>query len=176
MLKGKGKSPWGRREKTSTGTIVFPIGLFLLAFPTRSSIPPYRRCHLPHITATRATQLLTQPRKHPSTVLIRIVRMTFRPDALAAFMAIFDASAPKIRAFPGCLHLELWQDDDDPHILTTHSHWTDSAALDRYRQSDVFKQTWAKTKPLFAAPPLAFSNHALRSAEEIAQKTKPRAF
>ncbi len=100
-------------------------------------------------------------------MLIRIVRMTFRPEALEAFMEIFDASAPKIRAFPGCLHLELWQDQHDPNILTTHSHWTGPDALERYRQSDLFKQTWAKTRPLFAAPPLAFSNHELRSAEEI---------
>ncbi len=82
-------------------------------------------------------------------------------------MEIFDASAPKIRAFPGCLHLELWQDQHDPNILITHSHWTGPEALERYRQSDFFKQTWAKTKPFFAAPPLAFSNYELRSAEKI---------
>ncbi len=41
-------------------------------------------------------------------MLIRLVRMTFRPDALEAFLALFDASAPQIRAFPGCRHLELW--------------------------------------------------------------------
>ncbi len=103
-------------------------------------------------------------------MLIRIVRMTFRPEALEAFMEIFDASSPKIRAFPGCAYLELWQDQHYPNILTTHSHWTGPDALERYRQSDLFKQTWAKTKPLFAAPPLAFSNHELRSAEEITKK------
>ena len=101
-------------------------------------------------------------------MLIRIVRMTFHPEALEAFMEIFDTSAPKIRAFPGCEHLELWQDQHYPNILTTHSHWTGPDALERYRRSEVFKQTWAKTKPLFAAPPLAYSHHELRSAEEIA--------
>ena len=101
--------------------------------------------------------------------------MTFRPEAFEAFMEIFDASAPKIRAFPGCEYLELWQDQQFPNILTTHSHWTSADALERYRQSDLFKQTWAKTKPLFAAPPLAFSNHELRSAEEIARQAKKEA-
>ena len=98
--------------------------------------------------------------------------MTFRPEALEAFMEIFDASAPKIRAFPGCDHLELWQDQQYPNILTTHSHWTGPDALERYRKSDLFKQTWAKTKPLFAAPTLAYSNHKLRSADAIAGKAQ----
>lgn len=99
--------------------------------------------------------------------------MTFRPEAFDTFMTIFDASAPKIRAFPGCMFLELWQDQQYPNILTTHSHWTGPDALEHYRQSDLFKQTWARTKPLFAAPPLAFSNHELRSAEEIVRSESP---
>ena len=70
--------------------------------------------------------------------------MTFRPEALPAFLEIFDASAPKIRAFPGCTHLELWRDTRYPNILTTHSHWTDAEALERYRRSDLFKSTWAR--------------------------------
>lgn len=98
--------------------------------------------------------------------------MTFRPEAVEAFLEIFDASAPKIRAFPGCLHLALWQDRQYPNILTTHSHWTGPDALDRYRQSALFKEAWGKTRPLFAAPPLAFSSHELRSAEEIVETAK----
>ena len=82
-------------------------------------------------------------------------------------MEIFDASAPHIRAFPGCEYLALWQDEQYPNILTTHSHWTGPDTLEGYRQSDLFKQTWAKTRRLFAAPPRAFSSQVLRSAEEI---------
>ena len=99
-------------------------------------------------------------------MLIRLVRMTFHPDALDAFLKIFDASAPQIRAFPGCHHLEIWQEERYPNILTTYSHWTNSDALDRYRHSELFKTTWAKTKPLFAAPPWARSQQVLRSVEE----------
>ncbi len=88
--------------------------------------------------------------------------MTFRPDALEAFLAIFDASSPQIRAFPGCRHLELWQDARFPNLLTTYSHWDDADALERYRRSDLFRETWARTKPLFAAPPRAHSHHILR--------------
>ena len=98
-------------------------------------------------------------------MLIRLVRMTFHPDALGDFLEIFDASAPQIRAFPGCHHLELWQDERYPNIFTTYSHWTDADALNRYRHSDLFKETWARTKPLFAAPPRARSQQVLRTVE-----------
>lgn len=101
-------------------------------------------------------------------MLIRIVRMTFRPDALDEFLALFDASAPQIRAFDGCRHLELWRDARYPNLLSTYSHWTDADALDRYRHSELFRTTWAQTKPLFAGPPRAFSQHVLRDAEAIA--------
>lgn len=91
-------------------------------------------------------------------MLIRIVRMTFAPEHREAFLEVFHESKAKIRAVTGCLHLELWQDYDDPNVLLTHSHWQDAAALEAYRHSELFKTTWAKTKPLFAAKPIAFSS------------------
>jgi quinol monooxygenase YgiN len=83
--------------------------------------------------------------------------MTFQPEKLAEFEAIFSASKAKIRAFPGCQHLELWQDLDNPNIRITHSHWESAEALETYRHSELFRTTWAATKPLFAEKPLAFS-------------------
>jgi quinol monooxygenase YgiN len=92
-------------------------------------------------------------------MLIRTVRMTFRPDALEAFAALFEAAAPRIRAFPGCRHLELWRDASYPNILTTYSHWSTAEALEQYRTSDLFKETWRQTRPLFSAPPRAISSY-----------------
>ena len=99
--------------------------------------------------------------------------MTFHPEALADFLALFDASAPKIRTFPGCRHLELWRDAHYPNLLTTYSHWDDADALEAYRRSALFRETWARTKTWFAAPPEAFSQQILRSAEQI-KDTGPR--
>jgi quinol monooxygenase YgiN len=96
--------------------------------------------------------------------------MTFRPDALETFLEIFDTSSPKIRAFPGCHHLELWQDPRYEGIVTTYSHWTDSEALDAYRHSMLFRETWSRTRRLFAAPPVARSHHILRTAQAIEAK------
>ena len=85
--------------------------------------------------------------------------MTFRPDAVDAFLAMFTEVAPQIRAFDGCHHLELWEDARYPNLLTTYSHWESGDALDAYRRGDLFRTTWAETKPLFAAPPVAHSQH-----------------
>ena len=90
-------------------------------------------------------------------MLIRIVRMTFQADEVPTFLEIFDQSKANIRAFEGCLHLELLQDWDKENIFMTYSHWENAEALEKYRQSDLFQTTWAKTKILFSDKPIAFS-------------------
>ena len=90
-------------------------------------------------------------------MLIRIVRMTFRPEEVPAFLENFEANKSSIRDFPGCQHLELWQDENQKNIFMTYSHWDSSEALENYRQSELFRTTWAATKVLFSAKPVAFS-------------------
>ena len=95
---------------------------------------------------------------HASPImLVRVVRMTFRPEAVPDFLALFERTAPRIRAAPGCHRLDLWRDAADPARFATHSLWTDAAALDAYRASSLFRTTWAATKPLFAEPATATS-------------------
>lgn len=98
-------------------------------------------------------------------MLVRIVRMTFHPDALSDFHAIFDRSKSYIRAFPGNQHLELLRDPDNPAVRMTYSLWDDASALEVYRQSDLFRQTWAATKRLFAERATAFSGERLDVVE-----------
>ncbi len=90
-------------------------------------------------------------------MLTRIVRMTFRPDELDTFEAIFTASKAQIRAFPGCQHVELLYDIDMPNVRVTYSLWDSPGALENYRKSDFFRATWAKTKVLFSEKAMAFS-------------------
>ena len=99
-------------------------------------------------------------------MLIRIVRMTFRPDTIDAFFRIFEQAAPAIRNFPGCLHLELWQDHDADHVLTSFSHWTSDNALTCYRTSTLFQETWSKVTPLFDAQPVARSHKAMLTIQK----------
>lgn len=83
--------------------------------------------------------------------------MTFRPDCIPAFTMLFDERKQTIRNFKGCTHLELWQDSNNPAIFFTYSHWLSEADLDHYRFSPFFKDTWGKTKALFAQKPQAWS-------------------
>lgn len=91
-------------------------------------------------------------------MLIRIVRLTFIPERVPAFLELFHATKARIRQQPGCRHLELWQDADNPTVYCTHSHWATAADLEAYRHSELFGEVWPATKRLFAAPPLAFSS------------------
>ena len=86
-----------------------------------------------------------------------MVRLTIRPDNLKDFLDVYVAVAEQIRAMPGCHHLELWQDVHFSNIVTSYSHWESTQALEAYRKCELFKETWARIKPLFAAPALAHS-------------------
>jgi quinol monooxygenase YgiN len=97
--------------------------------------------------------------------------MTLSAESVDSFLEQFEASAPQIRDFPGCYHLELWRDADTPTVYTTYSHWDNRAALDRYRNSTLFTSTWASVKPLFSAPPEAHSYSVARSADAIEEAT-----
>jgi heme oxygenase (mycobilin-producing) len=88
----------------------------------------------------------------------RIVKMTFQPDQTETFLReVFDQSKDKIRAFDGCHSMELLRDTAQPNVLFTFSVWTSEAHLNTYRASELFQQTWAKTKVLFADKPAAWS-------------------
>lgn len=98
-------------------------------------------------------------------MLIRIVRMTFRENEVAAFLALFNESKEQIRNFPGCHHLTLLEDYHDSNVFSTYSIWDDDEALNQYRKSALFAKVWKATKAKFAAPPLAFSNRELIKVE-----------
>lgn len=90
-------------------------------------------------------------------MIIRIVKMTFRPEETARFQELFEGWKPKIRSFPGCRHLELLHDVNDPRIFFTYSHWNGVEDLEKYRVSEVFASVWPVVKAMFAAPAEAWS-------------------
>lgn len=83
--------------------------------------------------------------------------MTFREAGVAAFEELFERTKDEIRNFPGCMHLELWKAQDTETVFFTFSIWQDTRALEHYRHSNLFRQTWAQTKPLFAENAQAWS-------------------
>ena len=90
-------------------------------------------------------------------MITRIVRMTFLPEKTDDFLEIFGYSKEKILAFKGCKQVELLKDIHQPNVFFTHSVWENEAHLEQYRQSELFRNTWAKTKVLFQAKPQAWT-------------------
>lgn len=90
-------------------------------------------------------------------MIIRIVKLTFEEGGAEEFLQLFRERKKQIRHFPGCLHLEVWSEEGNPNVLFTYSHWENVAALNHYRSSDFFKDTWSRTKPLFTEKAQAWS-------------------
>src|SRR3954469_24095978 len=93
-------------------------------------------------------------------MLIRIVRMHFAENQVEEFLEIFNENKIAIRNFPGCSHLQLLKDSDDPTCFSTLSHWDNAASLENYRKSDLFGNVWGRVKTLFSERSQAFSLEA----------------
>ncbi len=93
--------------------------------------------------------------------MIRIVKMTFKPEEIANFEQLFLERKEKIRSCEGCTGLQLLQDKTNPAIFFTYSHWQDPTYLEMYRTSPLFADTWKTVKAWFAAPAEAWSVKAL---------------
>ena len=94
-------------------------------------------------------------------MLIRIVRMTFQEDKIGDFLEIFNCSKHLIRSFEGYRHLELLRDKNAHNVMLTYSYWLSEEHLNIYRDSELFKTTWAATKVLFSDKPVAFSSESV---------------
>ena len=90
-------------------------------------------------------------------MITRIVKMNFIEEKVIPFKELFRANCDKIRAMPGCNHLQLWQDVKDETTFFTYSIWDSEMDLENYRNSDLFRQVWSTTKVLFDERPQAWS-------------------
>jgi len=90
-------------------------------------------------------------------MLTRLVKLTLEEDKVNQFLQIFEERRALIAETEGCLNVTLLQDIHHPHIVFTHSQWLDEQALNRYRDSALFIDTWKLVKPLFKSPAQAWS-------------------
>lgn len=90
-------------------------------------------------------------------MFVRIVKMSFQPEKIEEFLANFNEKKEAIRNSSGCRLLELYRDKTNPNIFFTYSYWEEEQDLENYRNSDLFKAIWAKTKVFFNDKPLAWS-------------------
>lgn len=101
-------------------------------------------------------------------MLVRIVKLTFKKENIASFETIFENNEHKIRQAEGCTFLELLQSREDSNIFFTYSHWNSETDLESYKNSELFKSVWQRTKLLFETKAEAWS---LRKKETINQRT-----
>lgn len=90
-------------------------------------------------------------------MFVRIVKMSMKPKNISEFQKMFEEKKNRIRNSEGCRLLELYQDKNNPEIFFTYSYWENENALDNYRNSDFFKETWKQTKSYFNNKPEAWS-------------------
>lgn len=93
--------------------------------------------------------------------IIRLVKLTFKKEYIDSFLSELNKRKEIIRNFEGCQFLEIWQDKKNPCIVFSHSYWDNEAALNKYRDSDFFKDTWAFTKVKFDDKPQAWTLNCL---------------
>ena len=90
-------------------------------------------------------------------MLIRIVKLSFDEENKDLFLENFNINKKNIRNFEGCRLLQLLRDKNNPNIFFSYSYWESEEHLEAYRNSDLFKSVWAKTKILFNNKPEAWS-------------------
>ena len=83
--------------------------------------------------------------------------MSFHPEKVEDFKAIFDANKEAIKNFKGCSHVELLQDTRQNGIFFTYSIWQSEDHLNAYRDSALFEKVWSATKALFNNKPEAWT-------------------
>ena len=97
-------------------------------------------------------------------MIIRIVKLSFHPEHISTFKTIFEQSKQKILDRQGCNRVEILQDLNQKNVFFTYSWWNSEGDLNAYRNSDLFKGVWVKTKLLFNDKPLAWSTEKINEA------------
>lgn len=90
-------------------------------------------------------------------MFVRIVKLSFQENKITEFTTYFHIIKDRIRNYPGCEFLELYQDKDHPNVFFTYSYWNDPQDLENYKNSDTFKEIWPFVKTLFSDRPQAWS-------------------
>lgn len=84
-------------------------------------------------------------------MITRIVKLTFKEDKIADFIAFFDTINTRVSRFENCYGMRLMQEKGNPHVVFTYSAWESEEALNNYRDSEMFGIVWSTIKPWFGA-------------------------
>jgi heme-degrading monooxygenase HmoA len=90
-------------------------------------------------------------------MIVRIVRMSFQHEKVEVVKSFLEDVRGSIIRFSGCEHLDILQDLNQKNVFFSYSHWRSEQDLENYRQSEFFKETWARAKLWFIEKPCAWS-------------------
>lgn len=90
-------------------------------------------------------------------MILRLVKMHFRPEETAEFLNYFETIKETIQSMPGILNVKLYQDTNNKNVVFTHSTWLNEESIENYKATKEFAEIWPKTKALFASKPIAWS-------------------
>jgi (4S)-4-hydroxy-5-phosphonooxypentane-2,3-dione isomerase len=90
-------------------------------------------------------------------MIVRIVKMEFQQKEIKSFIEMFNSIQDKIVNFDGCMGVELLNSVDSDAVYFTYSTWKSQRHLENYRNSKLFKETWAKTRKMFSNKAEAWS-------------------
>lgn len=94
-------------------------------------------------------------------MLLRIVEFRVKKGLEEKARKVFNKVAERVSSFSGCEYVALWQDTDDPSHFFTFSVWDSRTSLQKYLESQVFKENWNQLKSLFSERARAISFHLL---------------
>jgi len=98
-------------------------------------------------------------------MITRLVKMTFKEDKADDFQGFVTTITNKISAFQGCHKVDILRDVNNSNIFFTYSFWDSEDNLNKYRNSDTFKEIWTLTKKMFGGKPEAWSTQKVASSE-----------
>lgn len=90
-------------------------------------------------------------------MIVRLVSLSFKPGKLEEFKRLYEGVVQQIRAYPGCLFVQLVADTEGQGDCYTISHWRSQESLDDYRHSPLFRSVWPRIKELLREKPWAQS-------------------
>lgn len=108
-------------------------------------------------------------------MIVRLVSLKVSPERASEFRAYFETLYERIRSQRGCLSLRLVGDaGGDGHFFTI-SEWEGPDALEAYRQSAFFRESWPRVKSFLHERPWAQSFHIVLDGSDQRPPTEASA-
>jgi len=90
-------------------------------------------------------------------MITRIVKLNIESSAVDEFMSVLGQVRHRIEQFEGCRSLELLSDKKDRTVFFSYSIWESEDHLDKYRNSEVFREIWNAIKKYVTSKPNAWT-------------------